>query len=52
MREKESYEGNKEEWMDGMHYVKGLVRLINLCTASTISMHCSAVQASLTHYRS
>jgi len=24
MREKESYEGNKEEWMDGMHYVNVL----------------------------
>ena len=36
MGEKESYQGNKEEWMDGVHYVKRLVRLINLCTASTI----------------
>ena len=25
---KESYEGNKEEWMDGVYYVKRLVRLI------------------------
>ena len=47
MGEKESYEGNKEEWVDGVHYVKGLVRLINLCTASTISMFCSAVQTLL-----
>ena len=41
MGEKESYQGNKEEWMDGVHYVKRLVRLINLCTASTISMFVS-----------
>jgi len=47
MGEKESYQGNMEEWMDGVHYVKRLVRLINLCTASTISMFRSAVQASL-----
>jgi len=28
--EKESYEENMEEWMDGVHYVKRLVRLINV----------------------
>ena len=46
MGEKESYERNKEEWMDGVHFVKRLVHLINLCTASTSSMFCSAVQTS------
>jgi len=44
--EQERYEGTNEDWMDGVHYVKRLVRLINLCTVSTISMFCSAVQAS------
>jgi len=33
-------EGNKEEWVDEVHYVKRFVRLINVCTASTISMFC------------
>jgi len=49
---KESYEGNKEEWTDGVYYVKRLVRLINLYTASTSSMFCSAVQASLPNNKS
>jgi len=38
--------------MDGVYYVKRLVRLINLYTASTISMCCSAVQASLPNNKS
>ena len=29
-KKKESYRGSKEDWMDGAHYVKRLVRLINL----------------------
>ena len=29
-QKKESYWGSKEDWMDGTHYVKRLVRLINL----------------------
>ena len=37
-REKESYGGNKKEWMDGVHYVNTFVRLMNVCTVSTISM--------------
>jgi len=36
-----------EDWMDGTHYVKRLVCLINLLTASTISMFCPGFQASL-----
>ena len=48
MGEKERYEGNKEEWVDGVHYVKGLVRLINLCAASTISIF---AQQSRLHYQ-
>ena len=33
--------------MDGVHYVKRLVRLINVCTTSTISMF---AQHSRLHY--
>jgi len=29
--EKESYEGNKKEWMGGVHCVKCFVHLINVC---------------------
>ena len=29
-KKKESYRGSKEDWIDGAHYVKRLVRLINL----------------------
>jgi len=50
--EEERYERNKEEWMDGVRYVKRLVRWINMCTASTISMFCSVVQASLPNDKS
>ena len=39
-------------WSSGVHYVKRLVRLINLCTTSTISMFCSAVQTSLPNNKS
>ena len=38
--------------MDGVRYVKRLVRWINMCTASTISMFCSVVQASLPNDKS
>ena len=44
-------EENKE-WMNEVHYVKRLVRLSNVCTASTISMFCSAVHASLPNNKS
>ena len=40
--------GSKEDWMDGAHYVKHLVRLINLWIASTISMF---AQDSMLHYQ-
>ena len=29
-KKKESYRGSKEDWMDGAHYVKRLVYLINV----------------------
>ena len=29
-KKKESYKRSKEDWMDGTHYVKRLVRLINV----------------------
>ena len=38
---------SKEDWIDGAHYVKRLVRLINVCTTSTISMF---AQHSRLHY--
>jgi len=33
---RERYAGNKEEWMDGVHYVKQCSSLINVCTVSTM----------------
>jgi len=42
-REKESYGGNKKEWMDGVHYVNTFVRLMNVCTVSTIPKCCFLV---------